>query len=177
MTSTSHTVVDSPYGPLTLVATDGVLSALYMTEQRHRPPQETFGEVGDPQDRPFDTVIAQLDEYFAGERTEFDLPLRLQGTPFQRSVWEQLRMIPYGETRSYGQLADALGKSGASRAVGLANGKNPVGIIVPCHRVIGSTGSLTGYGGGLDRKQRLLVFEGAPGAAGPSRSGAGDTLF
>ncbi|MFC8828144.1 methylated-DNA--[protein]-cysteine S-methyltransferase [Streptomyces sp. NPDC057137] len=172
MTSRSHTVVDSPYGPLTLVATDGVLSALYMTEQRHRPPQETFGEVDA---RPFGGVIDQLDEYFAGERTEFDLPLLLHGTPFQRSVWEQLRTIPYGETRSYGQLADALGKSGASRAVGLANGKNPVGIIVPCHRVIGSTGSLTGYGGGLDRKQRLLVFEGAA-RADAGRSGAG-TLF
>lgn len=172
MTSRSHTVVDSPYGPLTLVATDGVLSALYMTEQRHRPPQETFGEVDA---RPFGGVTDQLDEYFAGERTEFDLPLRLHGTPFQRSVWEQLRTIPYGETRSYGQLADALGKSGASRAVGLANGKNPVGIIVPCHRVIGSTGSLTGYGGGLDRKQRLLVFEGAA-RADAGGSGAG-TLF
>ncbi|MFC8077759.1 methylated-DNA--[protein]-cysteine S-methyltransferase [Streptomyces sp. NPDC057307] len=172
MTSRSHTVVDSPYGPLTLVATDGVLSALYMTEQRHRPSQETFGEVDA---RPFGGVIDQLDEYFAGERTEFDLPLRLHGTPFQRSVWEQLRAIPYGETRSYGQLADALGKSGASRAVGLANGRNPVGIIVPCHRVIGSTGSLTGYGGGLDRKQRLLVFEGAARPDAGS-SGAG-TLF
>lgn len=178
MTGRSHTVVDSPYGPLTLVATDGMLNALYMTGQRHRPPQETFGEVADPRDRPFDAVIAQLDEYFAGGRTEFDLPLRLHGTPFQRSVWERLRMIPYGETRSYGQLADALGKSGASRAVGLANGKNPVGIIVPCHRVIGSTGSLTGYGGGLDRKQRLLVFEGAAGQApaGAKVTGA-DTLF
>lgn len=170
----SHTVIDSPYGPLTLVATEGVLSAIYMTEQRHRPPQETFG---DADARPFDGVIDQLDEYFAGERTEFDVPLRLTGTPFQRSVWDQLLTIPYGETRSYGQLADALGRSGASRAVGLANGKNPVSIIVPCHRVIGSTGSLTGYGGGLDRKQRLLVFEGAARAsAEPETSGAG-TLF
>ncbi|MFF2639273.1 methylated-DNA--[protein]-cysteine S-methyltransferase [Streptomyces niveus] len=187
MSSRSHTVVDSPYGPLTLVATDGVLSALYMTEQRHRPPQETFGEVADREDPPFAAVIAQLDEYFAGERTEFDVPLRLHGTPFQRGVWEQLLMIPYGETRSYGQLADALGKSGASRAVGLANGKNPVSIIVPCHRVIGSTGSLTGYGGGLDRKQRLLAFEGAAGpapagtktagASGAAKATASDTLF
>ncbi|MCI3226821.1 methylated-DNA--[protein]-cysteine S-methyltransferase [Streptomyces sp. NP-1717] len=166
----SHTVIDSPYGPLTLVATEGVLSALYMTEQRHRPPQETFGEVDAS---PFGSVIDQLEEYFAGERTEFDVPLRLDGTPFQRGVWEQLRAIPYGETRSYGQLADALGKSGASRAVGLANGKNPVGIIVPCHRVIGSTGGLTGYGGGLDRKRRLLAFE---GAARTGTGGAG-TLF
>ncbi|MFE3250753.1 methylated-DNA--[protein]-cysteine S-methyltransferase [Streptomyces sp. NPDC059209] len=166
----SHTVIDSPYGPLTLVATEGVLSALYMTEQRHRPPQETFGEVDA---RPFGAVIDQLEEYFAGERTEFDVPLRLEGTPFQRGVWEQLRAIPYGETRSYGQLADALGKSGASRAVGLANGRNPVGIIVPCHRVIGSTGGLTGYGGGLDRKRRLLAFEGAARAG----TGGAGTLF
>ncbi|MFF8616218.1 methylated-DNA--[protein]-cysteine S-methyltransferase [Streptomyces sp. NPDC015350] len=151
-----HTVVDSPYGPLTLVATDGVLCGLYMTEQRHRPPEETFGE---PDPRPFAETVRQLDAYFAGELREFDLPLHLDGTPFQRSVWEQLQHIPYGETRSYGELAEILGKPGASRAVGLANGKNPVGIIVPCHRVIGASGGLTGYGGGLDRKQRLLAFE------------------
>ncbi|MFC9245548.1 methylated-DNA--[protein]-cysteine S-methyltransferase [Streptomyces sp. NPDC057136] len=151
-----HTVVDSPYGPLTLVATDGVLAGLYMVGQRHRPPEETFG---DPDPRPFGPAIQQLDAYFAGELREFDLPLRLAGTPFQRSVWAELTRIPYGETRSYGELADLLGKQGASRAVGLANGKNPIGIIVPCHRVIGASGSLTGYGGGLDRKQRLLAFE------------------
>ncbi|MEU6952943.1 methylated-DNA--[protein]-cysteine S-methyltransferase [Streptomyces sp. NPDC045714] len=151
-----HTVIDSPYGPLTLVATDGFLCALYMTDQRHRPPQETFG-VPDPE--PFGETVQQLTEYFAGDRTAFDLPLSLGGTPFQRSVWEELLKIPYGETRTYGELAEELGKPGASRAVGLANGKNPVGIIVPCHRVIGASGSLTGYGGGLDRKQRLLAFE------------------
>ncbi|WP_411080513.1 methylated-DNA--[protein]-cysteine S-methyltransferase [Streptomyces sp. cmx-18-6] len=157
-----HTVIDSPYGALTLVATDGVLSALYMTDQRHRPPEETFG-VPDPE--PFDEVIRQLTAYFAGELTDFDLPLHLHGTEFQRSVWAELRKIPYGETRTYGELAGELGKPGASRAVGLANGKNPVGIIVPCHRVIGASGGLTGYGGGLERKQRLLAFEsgGAPG--------------
>lgn len=151
-----HTVTDSPYGPLTLVATDGVLSGLYMTAQRHRPDEETFGE---PDPAPFGETIRQLDAYFAQELKEFDLPMRLEGTPFQQSVWDQLRKIPYGETRTYGQLAEALGNVGASRAVGLANGKNPIGIIVPCHRVIGSTGSLIGYGGGLDRKQRLLAFE------------------
>ncbi|MFH9299452.1 methylated-DNA--[protein]-cysteine S-methyltransferase [Streptomyces sp. NPDC017520] len=151
-----HTVLDSPYGPLTLVATDGVLSALYMTDQRHRPPQETFGH---PDPEPFAEAIQQLTEYFAGHRTTFDLALNLAGTPFQRSVWAELLKIPYGETRTYGELAEELGKPGASRAVGLANGKNPVGIIVPCHRVIGASGSLTGYGGGLDRKQRLLAFE------------------
>ncbi|MFI5806900.1 methylated-DNA--[protein]-cysteine S-methyltransferase [Streptomyces sp. NPDC051561] len=152
-----HTVIDSPYDPLTLVATDGVLSALYMVDQRHRPAPETFG---DRDDEPFPEVIEQLNAFFQGELTEFTLPLHLEGTPFQRSVWEQLLTIPYGETRSYGQLADQLGKAGASRAVGLANGKNPIGIVVPCHRVIGSGGSLTGYGGGLDRKRRLLAFEG-----------------
>lgn len=151
-----HTVIDSPYGPLTLVATDGVLSGLYMTDQRHRPPEETFGA---PDDTPFGETIDQLKAYFAGELKEFDLPLRLDGTLFQRTVWDQLRRIPYGETRSYGELADALDNPKASRAVGLANGRNPVGIIVPCHRVVGANGSLTGYGGGLDRKKRLLDFE------------------
>ncbi|GGV73246.1 methylated-DNA--protein-cysteine methyltransferase [Streptomyces gelaticus] len=155
-TTRQHTVLDSPYGPLTLVATDKVLSGLYMTGQRHRPPEETFGE---PDPRPFTETARQLDAYFAGELHTFDLPLHLDGTPFQRRVWAQLQLIPYGETRSYGELAENLGKPGASRAVGLANGKNPVGIIVPCHRVIGASGSLTGYGGGLDRKQRLLAFE------------------
>ncbi|MEU8706465.1 methylated-DNA--[protein]-cysteine S-methyltransferase [Streptomyces sp. NPDC048565] len=155
-TTRQHTVIDSPYGALTLVATDGVLSGLYMTGQRHRPPEETFG-VSDA--GPFDEAARQLDAYFAGELREFGLPLELAGTPFQRSVWAELVRIPYGETRTYGELADRLGKPGASRAVGLANGKNPVGIIVPCHRVIGASGSLTGYGGGLDRKQRLLAFE------------------
>ncbi|MFD4139877.1 methylated-DNA--[protein]-cysteine S-methyltransferase [Streptomyces sp. NPDC058572] len=151
-----HTVVDSPYGPLTLVATDGVLSGLYMTEQRHRPDEETFGG---HDETPFGEAIRQLDAYFARELKEFDLPMRLEGTPFQRRVWDQLRRIPYGETRTYGELAGALDSPGAPRAVGLANGKNPIGIIVPCHRVIGSNGSLVGYGGGLDRKQRLLAFE------------------
>ncbi|GAA4319955.1 methylated-DNA--[protein]-cysteine S-methyltransferase [Streptomyces venetus] len=151
-----HTVTDSPYGPLTLVADDGVLCGLYMTDQRHRPPEETFGTRDD-------TLFAQAEEqlkaYFAGELREFTVELRLTGTPFQRTVWDRLRRIPYGETRTYGELADALGAPTASRAVGLANGRNPVGIIVPCHRVVGANGSLTGYGGGLDRKRRLLAFE------------------
>lgn len=151
-----HTVIDSPYGLLTLVATDGALSGLYMTDQRHRPAEDTFGD-RDP--APFDAAISQLDAYFAGDLKEFDVPLRLDGTPFQRSVWQQLLEIPYGQTRTYGELAAVLGKPAASRAVGLANGKNPVSVIVPCHRVIGANGGLTGYGGGLDRKQRLLAFE------------------
>ncbi|MFG2510946.1 methylated-DNA--[protein]-cysteine S-methyltransferase [Streptomyces sp. NPDC048584] len=151
-----HTVTDSPYGPLTLVADDGVLCGLYMTGQRHRPPEETFGA---PDDIPFAEAREQLTAYFSGELKEFTLRLRLHGTPFQRGVWDQLTRIPYGETRTYGQLAGTLGNSRASRAVGLANGRNPIGIIVPCHRVIGTSGSLTGYGGGLDRKRRLLDHE------------------
>ncbi|GHI93679.1 methylated-DNA--[protein]-cysteine S-methyltransferase [Streptomyces olivaceus] len=151
-----HTVIDSPYGALTLVAEDGVLCGLYMTGQRHRPPEESFGA---RDERPFAGAEEQLEAYFAGELKEFGLPLRLSGTPFQRTVWDQLRKIPYGETRTYGQLADALGNPAASRAVGLANGRNPIGIVVPCHRVIGASGGLTGYGGGLERKQRLLDFE------------------
>ncbi|OAH15985.1 methylated-DNA--[protein]-cysteine S-methyltransferase [Streptomyces jeddahensis] len=153
-----HTVLDSPYGPLTLVLTDGVLSGLYMTAQRHRPPEEDFGDRDDTASA-FAEIASQLKAYFAGQLKEFTLPLDLHGTPFQRAVWEQLRKIPYGETRSYGELADALGNPKASRAVGLANGRNPVGIIVPCHRVVGADGSLTGYGGGLERKQQLLDFE------------------
>ncbi|WP_141207678.1 methylated-DNA--[protein]-cysteine S-methyltransferase [Streptomyces griseorubiginosus] len=151
-----HTVIDSPYGPLTLVADDGVLCGLYMTDQRHRPPEESFGE---PDVSAFGEAEEQLDAYFAGELKEFTLELRLHGTAFQTAVWRELRRIPLGETRSYGQLADALGNPGASRAVGLANGKNPIGIIVPCHRVVGADGGLTGYGGGLERKRRLLDFE------------------
>jgi methylated-DNA-[protein]-cysteine S-methyltransferase len=157
----THTLVDSPLGPLTLVADDGVLCGLYMTGQRHRPPEDAFGV---PDSRPFAEAVRQLGAYFAGELTVFDLPLRLDGTPFRQRVWSALRDIPYGQTISYGQLADRIGNPAASRAVGLANGRNPIGIIVPCHRVIGASGSLTGYGGGLDRKRRLLAFE----------SGAGD---
>lgn len=151
-----HTVIDSPTGPLTLVAQDGVLAGLYMEQQRHRPAQVSFGE---PDPSPFGAVITQLGEYFDGARQQFDLPLSLNGTEFQQTVWRALGTIPYGETVTYGELAERIGRPSASRAVGLANGKNPIGIIVPCHRVIGSTGDLTGYGGGLDRKRMLLAFE------------------
>jgi methylated-DNA-[protein]-cysteine S-methyltransferase len=160
-----HTTVDSPVGPLRLVATDGVLSGLYMDAQRHRPDEATFG---DEDDRPFGEVTEQLGAYFAGELVDFDLPLHLDGTDFQRRVWAGLRNIPYGATWSYGQLAAHLGSPGASRAVGLANGRNPVAIVVPCHRVVGADGKLTGYGGGLERKQVLLDLE---------RRHRGDRLF
>ncbi|WP_246038311.1 methylated-DNA--[protein]-cysteine S-methyltransferase [Saccharothrix texasensis] len=151
-----HAVVDSPVGRLTLVARGGVLAGLYLPEHRHRPALETFGE---RDASPFGEVVAQLEEYFAGRRTVFDLPLAMAGTPFQQTVWDALKEIPHGETTSYGELAARIGRPTAPRAVGLANGRNPVSIIVPCHRVVGSTGGLTGYGGGIERKRALLAFE------------------
>lgn len=154
-----HTVTGSPVGPLTLVMSGGALTGLYMQTQRHAPPPEIFGaEVADD-DSLFAEPAGQLRDYFAGQRTEFDLPLALTGTPFQRRVWAELQEIPYGETISYGELAQRIGRPTAARAVGLANGRNPISIIVPCHRVIGADGSLTGYGGGMERKQHLLTFE------------------
>lgn len=152
----NHTLTDSPVGPLTLVATDGALSGVYMAEHRHKPDESTFGT---PDTAPFGAVIDQLRAYFAGELTDFDLRLAPAGTPFQRTVWTALTEIPYGETWTYGQLARHIGQPTASRAVGLANGKNPVSIVIPCHRVIGSDGSMTGYGGGLERKRFLLGLE------------------
>ena len=122
---------------------------------------------GSDDDAVFRDAVEQLESYFAGERTEFDIELELVGTPFQRNVWAALLTIPYGETRSYGEIAIQIGSPGAFRAVGLANGHNPVGIIVPCHRVIGSNGSLTGYGGGLDRKCALLALEKSRNPATP----------
>ena len=146
--------VESPIGPLTLIARDGVLTHLSMHEARHSsaPPDEAVVD-----DAWFKDVADQLDAYFGGELATFDLDMTLSGTEFQRSVWTQLSAIPYGETISYGELARRLGS--APRAVGLANGANPLPIIVPCHRVIGADGSLTGYGGGLARKQALLELE------------------
>lgn len=159
-TTTTSTVltayVDSPIGPLRLTAIDGRLCGLYMEDQRHAPiPTEPRGA-----DEPiFRDVEEQLDGYFAGTLTDFDVPLLLEGTDFQRQVWESLREIPYGQTTSYGEIARRVGSPGASRAVGLANGRNPIAIIVPCHRVIGAAGGLTGYGGGLPRKRWLLEHE------------------
>jgi methylated-DNA-[protein]-cysteine S-methyltransferase len=157
----THTVVDSPVGPLTLVATDGVLCGLYLDRQRYAPAPESFGvpAVRPKTLAPFTEAARQLEEYFDRRRTAFDLPLALSGTPFQRQVWEVLRGIPHARTVTYRWIADEIGRPAASRAVGVANGRNPVSIIVPCHRVIGTTGDLTGYGGGLDRKRWLLDFE------------------
>jgi methylated-DNA-[protein]-cysteine S-methyltransferase len=153
----TYAVIDSPVGLLTLVSIGDELAGLYMEQHRHRPELETFGA---RDDSVLPIVAEQLHEYFEGGRTTFDVPLRMNGTPFQEKVWNALKDIPYGETTTYGELAARLGMPpGASRAVGLANGKNPISIIVPCHRVVGSTGSLTGYGGGLERKQQLLDHE------------------
>ena len=157
----SHTVIDSAVGPLTLVAEDGAIVGLYMNLQRHRPQDGELGEV-DPDGRlnePFTAAADQLDAYFAGTLTTFDLPLAPRGSDFQQRVWAALREIPYGETESYGELAERIGSPGGARAVGLANGKNPIGIVIPCHRVVGANGALTGYGGGLDRKKQLLDLE------------------
>lgn len=152
----THTVTDSPIGPLTLVASDGTLIGLYMREHAHRPDPASFGE---RTDSAFGPAIEQLEAYFAGDRTTFELPTALRGTTFQRTVWTALQEIAYGETLSYGRLAARIGRPGASRAVGLANGRNPLSIVVPCHRVVGAGGKLTGYGGGIERKRHLLELE------------------
>ncbi|GLZ44415.1 methylated-DNA--protein-cysteine methyltransferase [Actinomycetospora sp. NBRC 106375] len=154
--TTSHTVTASPLGPLTLRADDGVLSGLYMTDHRHGPAAETLGPRDDDG---LPAVREQLAAYFAGDLKDFDLPLALRGTAFQERVWAALREIPYGATSTYGELAASIGAPSASRAVGLANGRNPISIVVPCHRVVGSTGALTGYGGGTERKRALLDLE------------------
>ncbi|KUI17233.1 cysteine methyltransferase [Mycolicibacterium acapulense] len=148
-------VVDSPVGPLTLAGKDTRLRHLRMVDQTYEPSREGWIADNDA----FPEAVEQLEAYFAGELTEFDLDLDMVGTPFQRKVWSALLTIPYSETRSYGEIARQIGAAGAFRAVGLANGHNPIGIIVPCHRVIGANGSLTGYGGGLDRKRALLDME------------------
>jgi methylated-DNA-[protein]-cysteine S-methyltransferase len=150
------TEIPSPIGDLTLTGDGRALTGLYMQHHRHRPPLDP-GAIGDA--APFEEALWQLAQYFAGERTGFELPLSPTGTPFQRAVWDALVEIPYGETVSYGELARRVGRPAASRAVGLANGRNPISIVVPCHRVVGASGSLTGYGGGLDRKRFLLELE------------------
>jgi methylated-DNA-[protein]-cysteine S-methyltransferase len=154
--TTTHTTIDTPLGELTLVAENSLLTGVYFPGHWTRPDRTAFGERSE---RGFEEVGRQLAEYFAGERTSFDLALDLDGTEFQQRVWRALLDIPYGETSSYGELAGRIGAPGAARAVGLANGQNPIAVIVPCHRVIGANGTLTGYGGGLERKRLLLDLE------------------
>jgi methylated-DNA-[protein]-cysteine S-methyltransferase len=155
---TSYDIIASPLGDLLLTGDGQALTGLYMLDAGGKPPSPQWQR--DP--AAFAAVAAELDEYFRGEREMFSVPLAASGTEFQMAVWEQLSKIPYGTTVSYGDIAAALGKRPvASRAVGLANGSNPISIIIPCHRVIGANGSLTGYGWGLDRKEWLLRHEGA----------------
>lgn len=149
--------LQSPIGELTLTASDIALTGVYFPISRHAPPPATHNTPNDV----LGIVQAQLTEYFAGARTSFDLPLDPSGTEFELRVWNLLRAIPYGSTTSYGELARRLGAPKDARAVGAANAKNPIPIIVPCHRVIGANGDLTGFGGGIERKRWLLQHEGA----------------
>lgn len=158
-TTTTYRHLDSPIGQLTLAGHDRMLTHLVLSHPSH-PPVDQDTWVADP--RGYASAVTQLDEYFAGARQTFDLSIAPNGTAFQRQVWEALRTIPFGETRTYGQIATAIGRPKAFRAVGLANGRNPISIIVPCHRVIGASGDLTGYGGGLDAKRTLLDLERRP---------------
>ena len=159
-----RTAYASPHGPIILAATAQGLAGIWFEGQRHQP--DLSGWPVDDQHPVLRQAVRQLDEYFAQERTAFDLALDLRGgTAFQQAVWQALRAIPPGQTRSYGEISRRIGKPRAVRAVGAAVGRNPVSIVVPCHRVMGADGSLTGYAGGLDRKTALLALEGA----GPGR--------
>ena len=158
-TPVRHAHVDSPVGPLLLAAGDDGLRLIEFESPRH--PASIGADWQPGRNAIIDATEQQLREYFAGARRGFDLPLAPQGTDFQRNVWWQLAEIPYGETISYAQLAMRVGKPSATRAVGAANGRNPLPIVLPCHRVIGANGSLTGFGGGLPTKQFLLHLEGA----------------
>ena len=157
MTAT-HTTIDSPLGDLTLAARDGVLSGLYFPGHWYMPTQDVFGARSK---RGFELAEGQLGEYFAGERTEFELVTTIDGDEFQRRVWELIERIPYGQTTTYGEMALELGDLALARKVGGAVGRNPLSIVVPCHRVVGKDGKLTGYAGGLERKRSLLKLEGA----------------
>jgi methylated-DNA-[protein]-cysteine S-methyltransferase len=151
---------DSPLGAIRSVSDGAALSGLYFIDERHAPKPAPDWRL-DPRHVVLRACREQIEEYFSGERTCFDLPLAASGTQFQRAVWQALGTIPFGETWSYSQIAVAVGAPKAVRAVGAANGANPISIVVPCHRVIGADGSLTGYAGGLARKRALLELEGA----------------
>jgi methylated-DNA-[protein]-cysteine S-methyltransferase len=150
-----YTTWRSPLGQLLLAGDEHALRALHLPNRHAR--GHDWMSAGEP----FARAVEQLEEYFAGQRTAFDLPLAASGSPFEEAVWDAVAAIPFGETRSYGEVARAVGRPDRARAVGSANARNPMAIIVPCHRVIGSDGSLTGYGGGLERKRALLELEGA----------------
>jgi methylated-DNA-[protein]-cysteine S-methyltransferase len=166
MTVIHYRTMDSPVGTLTLAGPGSALRHLRMEDQTYEPNRTNW----ERDDDAFGEAVEQLQAYFAGELTCFGLEMELSGTAFECRVWAALQTIPYGQTRSYGEIAEQIGAPGAFRAVGRANGRNPIGIIVPCHRVIGANGDLTGYGGGLDRKRALLELE-------KSRNCANLTLF
>lgn len=155
MTESAFAYLETPIGFVEISGTEEAITRLRFTEQRDHIPQPAAPS------GPVAEAIRQVEDYFAGRRQVFDLPLVLQGSDFQRQVWQQVLAIPYGEMRSYQDVANGLGNSRAVRAVGAANGQNPIAIIVPCHRVIGANGNLVGYGGGLWRKEWLLKHEGA----------------
>lgn len=153
---TNYSIYPSPIGELLLTSQAGELTGLFIIGQKHAPRIEASWVCDESQ---FQIVTCQLDEYFGGIRTDFDIPLKLVGTEFQQRIWNQLTQIPFGTTTNYGALAKRIDNPRGSRAVGLANGRNPISIIVPCHRVVGAKGDLTGYGGGLEAKRWLLDFE------------------
>ena len=146
-----YAVMDSPMGPLTVASTEKGIASIHFGNSVPE------GVAADPSANR--ETVEQLAEYFEGKRTHFELSLDLEGTPFQKAVWNELQRIPYGETRSYGDIAKAVGKPGAARAVGMANHDNPIAVVIPCHRVVGRDGSLTGYAGGLHLKAQLLSIE------------------
>jgi methylated-DNA-[protein]-cysteine S-methyltransferase len=157
--ATRHTVLATRLGDLTVVREGGVLTGLYFPRHWPRPDRAAFGARAD---HGFEEVARQLDEYLAGDRSAFDLPLEARGGEFDRQVWDLITQVPYGQTTTYGDLARRLGGGVDPREVGAAVGRNPLSILIPCHRVIGSTGKLTGYAGGLYRKRALLAIEQAP---------------
>jgi len=167
---TAHTVLSTRLGNLTVVRREGALTGLYFPRHWPRPDPTAFGPRAD---EGFEDVARQLDEYLAGTRSAFELPVEVSGTEFDRRVWELVARVPYGETTTYGDLARALGTGTDPRDVGAAVGRNPICIVIPCHRVIGSTGKLTGYAGGLGRKRTLLEIERAQGFRTASTSAAG----
>ncbi|HEY2148470.1 MAG TPA: methylated-DNA--[protein]-cysteine S-methyltransferase [Pirellulales bacterium] len=157
--NTIFTYIDSPLGRIMVLGDGEFVTGLYMPDHKGRPGLDASWQLAE---EPFAAIREQLAEYFAARRQEFSVPLKLAGTPFQRRVWQELLQIPFGSTISYAELARRIGQPTATRAVGNANGRNPVSILVPCHRVIGANGQLTGYGGGIDRKQWLIEWERRP---------------
>jgi methylated-DNA-[protein]-cysteine S-methyltransferase len=157
--SIRHTTMDSPLGQLTLTASGEFLTGIFYEGHWHMPPADYFGVPAGLEDPVFALTRSELDEYLGGHRTVFDVPFQARGNPFQEKVWSRLQDIPFGETVSYGELAAELGDPHLAQAVGSAVGRNPISIIIPCHRVVGRKGQLTGYAGGLNNKRLLLELE------------------